>query len=243
MVFLKFEKVKKSFGKKEVLSEVSFDVKEKEIFGLIGVSGGGKTTLLKILVGMSRATGGKIWFEEKDVLEKPFYLRKNTGFATQKNMLFEELTLAENSSYFGKLYGVKRGNLKQRFVNLVELLGLGGFEDLQIRYFSGGMVKRANLLVALIHSPKLLILDEPTIGLDPILRENLWGYIHVINQEGTTILVTSHLLDEIEQNCSRVGILKSGKVVTLATIKEYKSKYGNKPFSKIFQEVMSHGSL
>jgi len=176
-------------------------------------------------------------------LEKPFYLRKNTGFATQKNMLFEELTLAENSSYFGKLYGVKRGNLKQRFVNLVELLGLGGFEDLQIRYFSGGMVKRANLLVALIHSPKLLILDEPTIGLDPILRENLWGYIHVINQEGTTILVTSHLLDEIEQNCSRVGILKSGKVVTLATIKEYKSKYGNKPFSKIFQEVMSHGSL
>jgi len=240
---LKFEKVKKSFGKKEVLINISFEVKEKEIFGLVGSSGGGKTTLLKILVGMSKASGGKILFEEKNVLKKSFYLRKHTGFATQKNMLFEELTLKENGFYFGKLYGVSKKQLIKRFTKLTGLLGLSGFEDLQIRNFSGGMVKRANLLVALIHSPKLLILDEPTVGLDPVLREILWKYIHVINDEGTTIFVISHLLPEIEENCNRVGILKKGKIVTLATIKQYKSRYGNKSFSDIFRRILEDGSL
>ena len=105
------------------------------------------------------------------------------------------------------------------------------------------MQKRANILVSLIHNPKLLILDEPTVGLDPILRSVLWNYIHRINDDGTTIIVTSHLLDEIEENCDRAGILKNGKIVSLAPIKEYKKKYGSRSFKNIFEEIMQDENI
>jgi len=240
MVFLEFKEVMKRFGKKEVLSEVSFTVKQGEIFGLIGVSGGGKTTLLNILVGMARASGGKILFGDKNVLRKPSYLRKAVGFATQRNMLFEELSLKENAFYFGKLYKMRMSDILSRFEELTSLLGLDGFEDFQIRKFSGGMIKRANLLVSLIHNPKLLVLDEPTIGLDPLLRDILWKYIHSINLQGTTIIVISHLLEEIEENCKTIGILKRGKIVALGGISQYKRAYKNKSLSDIFEDILKN---
>lgn len=240
MNLLEFENVVKSYNGKKVLSGVSFSIKEGEIFGLVGGSGCGKSTLLKILIGMIRADGGKVFFEGKDSLKREDYLKKNTGFATQENMLFDELTIKENSYYFGKLYGMKNKTIKERFNELLELLRLKGFEDTQINYLSGGMAKRANLLVSLIHNPKLLILDEPTVGLDPALRRSLWDYIQRINKVGTTILVTSHLLEEIEENCGRIGILKSGEIIAMASVAEYKRKYGkHKSFNEIFQEILN----
>lgn len=243
MTFLEFKGVKKRYGAKDVLSDVSMNVEEREIFGLVGSSGGGKSTLLKILVGMSDATDGKIIFQDKNVLQRPEILRKSTGFATQKNMLFDELTLKENAYYFGRLYGMRRKDIRTRFNELTYLLGLSGFESLQIRNFSGGMVKRANLLISLIHSPKLLILDEPTVGLDPVLRDILWKYIHNINVGGTTIIVISHLLDEVEQNCDRVAILKSGKIVAIGTVEQYRRKYQGKKFSEIFEAIIKNGNV
>jgi ABC-2 type transport system ATP-binding protein len=243
MSLIRFHNIKKTFGKKEVLSNVSFEINEGEIFGLVGRSGGGKTTLLKILIGMLRVDEGKIFFEGKDILKRLTDLRKNTGFATQENMLFNELTVKENSYYFGELYGLHKKDLKDRFSELIDLLGLVGFENSLIKNLSGGMAKRANLLVALIHKPKLLILDEPTVGLDPLLRKNLWRYIHKINdEEGMTIFVISHLLEEMEENCTRIGILKNGNIVALATPSEYKAKY-KISFGEIFQEVMRNESL
>jgi len=244
MVFLEFKEVKKSFGDKEVLRDISFSVQEREIFGLVGSSGGGKTTLLKILVGMARANGGGIVFEDRNVLRRPYYLRKNTGFATQKNMLFDELTLRENAFYFGKLYSMSNKDINLRFRDLVNLLGLGGFENVQIDNYSGGMVKRANLLIALIHSPKLLVLDEPTVGLDPVLRDILWKYIHNINvSDGTTILVISHLLDEIEDHCSRAAILKKGKIVAMGSIEQYKKAYRGMTFPQIFEAIIKNENI
>ncbi len=243
MVFLDFVGVKKRYGKKEVLSDVTLSIQENEIFGLVGSSGGGKSTLLKILVGMASASGGKILFRDKDVLRRPEFLRKNIGFATQKNMLFDELTLKENAFYFGRLYSMGRREIRERFLELTPLLGLSGFENLQIKNYSGGMVKRANLLISLIHNPKLLILDEPTVGLDPVLRDILWKYIHNINKNGTTILVISHLLDEIGEHCDRAGILKRGKIVAFGSIKQYKKAYMGKNFQEIFEAIIKNEEL
>ena len=237
-----FDGVKKVFRGKEVLSDVSFGIKKGEIFGLVGESGCGKTTLLKTIMGGCRVDSGGIFFENKVALENMNYLRKNTGFATQDNMLFNELTVKENGFYFGRLYNMKKGYIKTRFNELINLFKLGGFEHNKISQLSGGMAKRANLLVALMHKPKLLILDEPTIGLDYLLRSVLWGYIHKINkEENTTILVTSHLLDEIEENCDRIGILKYGTIVSLASVSEYKKHYKeSKSFSEIFQCIIKN---
>jgi ABC-2 type transport system ATP-binding protein len=238
MVFLEFKNIKKKFRKNEVLRDVSFNVNQGEIFGLIGKSGGGKSTLFKIIIGMLRVDQGRIFLEGNNVLRKTSYLRKNTGFATQENMLFNELTVQENSEYFGELYGVSKEDIRIRFQELIRLLELQGFENLQVNQLSGGMQKRANILVSLIHRPKLLILDEPTIGLDSILRASLWEYIHKINKEGTTILVTSHLLDEIEKNCKRIGILKDGRMYAIATPSQYKNTYKTKNFNEVFKRLL-----
>ncbi len=237
---LEFKNIKKRFKKKEVLSNISFKIQEGEIFGLVGRSGCGKSTLLKILVGLIESDEGEIYFDGKDITKKENYLRKNTGFATQENMLIESLTIKENAVYFGKLYGKRKGEIIKRFRELLALLGLGGFENTLIKNLSGGMAKRANLLVSLIHNPKLLILDEPTTGLDSLLRKSLWTYIREINKTGTTILVTSHLLDEIEENCGEVAILKNGRISDFGTLEEYKKEFGkNKSFSQIFQEIVA----
>lgn len=240
MGFLEFKEVKKRFGKKEVLSGISFGIEKKDVFGLIGRSGCGKSVLLKILIGMVKADAGQILFDGRNVLRNLNYLRKKTGFATQDNMLFNELSIKENCFYFGRLYGLKKRDIKSKFKELIGLLELDGFENAFIENLSGGMAKRANLLVSLIHSPELLVLDEPTVGLDPILRKSLWEYVRTINACGTTILVTSHLLDEIEENCNKVAVLKKGKVISMASIEDYKEAYGkNKSFEQIFREIQT----
>jgi len=238
MELLNLVDVEKSYRTHMVLDKINLNINEKEIFGLIGKSGGGKSTLLKVIMGVAKADKGKILFREKNALHNLNYLRKNTGFATQDNMLFEELSISENSLYFGKLYGMDKKDIISNFQVLITLLSLGGFENTQIRHLSGGMIKRANLLVSLIHNPRLLILDEPTAGLDPILRKNLWNYIHRINRVGTTILVTSHLLDEIENNCNRVAILNKGKIISVASPQAYKNKYNSKDLNEVFEKVL-----
>ncbi|MCK5603928.1 ABC transporter ATP-binding protein [Candidatus Pacearchaeota archaeon] len=235
--------MKKKYKDKHVLNDVSFEVKKGEIFGLVSQSGGGKSTLFKILIGMSNANAGQIIFEDKNVLKRPSYLQKNTGFATQKNMLFGILTLKENALYFGKLYGMKRSQILHRLAEITPLMNLNKFENLQLKDFSGGMIKRANLLISLIHSPKLLILDEPTVGLDSIIRETIWEYIHNINENGTTILITSHLLDEIEEHCDSVGILKKGNIVAIGTMDQYKETYKGLSFKDIFEAIIKNENI
>jgi len=216
-------------------------IREGEIFGLIGQSGGGKSTVLRILLGMAGISSGNIYFNGKDALSNLNFLRKKTGFATQENTLIDELSMWENAVYFGRLYGLSGKIIRTRFKELISLLDLDGYEDLGVRNLSGGMKKRANLLISLIHNPKLLILDEPTTGLDTILRESLWKYIRQINKEGTTILVTSHLLDEIENNCDTIAILGRGKIITSGLIKDYFDSFpGKKSLNEIFLEVLKN---
>lgn len=240
MNLLSFQNLQKKYKKREVLRNITFSINEGEILGLIGRSGGGKSTLLNIIIGMIYPDRGTLFFEGINAIRKANYLRKRTGFATQENMLFDELTIKENSLYFGKLYSMKKNEILARFSSLIPLLGLSGFENTQVKWLSGGMTKRANILVSLIHNPKLLILDEPTSGLDSMLRNSLWDYIHKINKEGTTIIVVSHLLEEIEKNCDRIAIINHGEIYALASPAQFKENYGDISFNNIFEELMKN---
>ncbi len=236
---LSFYNIKKIFGKNEVLEDVSFYVEEGDILGFVGKSGSGKSTLLNILLGILSPNSGKIYFRNKNVTKKSKELKKEIGYVSQDNSLFPELSLEENSYYFGKLYSVNKKIIKQRFSNFVKLLGFEGFENFKLSTFSGGMIKRANILVSLIHNPKILILDEPTVGLDPILREELWHYIRELNKkEKITVLLVTHLLGEVDDNCNKVAVLKKGKIFSLAKLNEYRKAYDEDSFSKIFKEIM-----
>ncbi len=238
-MLLEFREVKKSFNKKQVLSGINFGLHEGEIFGLIGPSGGGKTTLLKILNGILIPDSGKVFFNSRNIFKNLRKFRMKIGFSSQENTLFDELTIQENAFYFSRLYQVPRKYFKNRFFDLISLLGLQGFENTSINQLSGGMKKRANLLVSLIHKPHLLILDEPTAGLDSLLRNSLWEYIKKINKEDkVTVLVVSHLLGEIEENCKRISIMKDGQIFAVASMKQYKEKYGkNISLEKLFEAI------
>jgi len=238
MALLEFHNLEKRYGRKEVLRGISFSINKGDIFGLVGRSGCGKTTLLKILMGLVSLDKGDITFEDLKFRKKLNYLRKNTGYASQEDTLFEELTIKENAYYFGKLYGLNKKQIKLNLDDLLVLLGLDGFENFEVRSLSGGMNKRTNLLVSIIHGPRLLILDEPTVGLDSLLRHSIWNYIKKINKNGTTILVTSHLLDELEENCNKIAVMKKGKIAESRTLEEYSKKYGEKPFARIFEEII-----
>lgn len=244
MNFLEFLGVKKSFGKKEVLKGINFFILEGDIFGFSGKSGGGKTTLLNILIGLSKPSSGKILFKGKEISKDYNSFKKKVGFVSQDNSLFLELTLKENCFYFGKLYSMKRKEIHTRFLELVKILDLEEYSNLKLSEYSGGMLRRANILVSLIHHPDLLILDEPTVGLDNLLRESLWDYIKKINKkEKLTIFLVTHLLKEIEENCSSVAIMKGGKIATFARVEEYHKKYTNLSFEEIFKRVMENENI
>lgn len=238
MAFISLQQLNKRFKYKRVISNLSLDVNMGDLFGLVGKSGCGKTTLLKILIGMINPDSGKILFDNKNVFFNKNFLRRNVGFASQENMLYEELTLKENIYYFGKLYGVKGKIITGRMYRLLGLFELDSSENELISKLSGGMKKRANILVSLIHDPKLLILDEPTVGLDFILREKIWYYIRLINASGKTIIVTSHLLEELEENCKTLGIMKNGKITNIIRDKRM---FQIKHLKEIFEEEMKNG--
>ncbi len=241
---IEFANISKSFGKKEVLRGVSFKLKEGEILGLVGLSGCGKTTLFNILIGLVREDSGEILFLNEKRKKNWKILRQTSGYASQSLMVIEELSIKENCFYFGSLYGMKRNETNKRMSGLLELFNLRGTENVLIKKLSGGMKERANLLVSMIHNPRILILDEPTVGLDPIIRGTLWSYIRAINNVGTTIIVASHFMEELEKNCDRIVFLKNGKIVAEGNIQQFKNFYGREQgLNEIFNMVMKDEAL
>ena len=214
-ISLKIKGVGKSFKKNVVLKDVNLEARGSEILGLVGKSGCGKSTLLKILVGYYEPEKGKILLNNKDISKDVLGLRRAVGYTTQENSFYEKLTVAENMNYYANLYRVPLKTKEGRIKNLLAQVGLLRHKKLLAEKISGGMKRRLDFAISLVHDPSILILDEPTTGLDPILVEEFWKIVVEIVKKGRTAIVISHLFDELEENCSRIGIMDKGKIIKI----------------------------
>lgn len=210
----------KRFGNVQALDHVSFEIQEGEVLGLLGPNGAGKTTAIRALAGLIGVDSGEIILlgEKQDV--NNIRLKQHLGLITQEVTVFEELTAEENLRFFGGLYGVKGDKLRQRVKETLEFVGLSEYAKKAPGKFSGGMQRRLNIACALIHSPKFLIMDEPTVGIDPQSRSYILEAVKRLTTQGTTVLYTSHYMEEVQAIASQIVIMDLGRVIASGTLDE-----------------------
>ena len=224
---IEIKDVTKSYGRHKVLQNVSFEIMEGELFGLLGPNGAGKSTLIDILTGIQSMDSGEIFINGKSIKTDKVEIRKQLGLVPQDIALLEELNAVDNLEYFGGLYGLAGAELKNQIEKLLEVAGLTDKKKEKVKNYSGGMKRRLNIAVAMLHNPSILILDEPTVGVDAQSRQHIFDYIQSLAEQGTTILYTSHYMEEIETLCKRVFILDLGEEVAYGTKEEVKKLVGN----------------
>ncbi|WP_449538718.1 ABC transporter ATP-binding protein [Ferdinandcohnia sp. Marseille-Q9671] len=229
---VEINKISKSFGKKIVLNEIDLLIEQGRIYGFIGPSGAGKTTLVKIIVGMDSPDSGAIQVLGKKVPN--LELLQDIGYMAQSDALYLELTGEENLAFFASLYRLNRAEKKERIAYTSKLVNLTEDLNKKVSTYSGGMKRRLSLAIALIHNPKLLILDEPTVGIDPELRLNIWNeLIRLKKEEGKTIIVTTHVMEEAER-CDYIAMVRDGHILTRGTPEELKEAYHARNFDEVF---------
>lgn len=199
------------------LSELSLAINEGEIFGLLGPNGAGKTTLISLLCGLIKPTSGSFTINNLMYAENANQIKKIIGVVPQEYALYPTLTAKENLMYFGSMYGLKGANLKQKVTESLDFLGLLKFADKRVETFSGGMKRRVNLIAGILHNPKILFLDEPTVGVDVQSKNAIIDYLKQLNKAGTTIIYTSHHLAEAQDFCSQIAIIDRGKIYAQGT--------------------------
>lgn len=223
--------VSKRYGKHEVLKNVNLEIESGEIFGLLGPSGAGKTTLVRQLVGLEMPSEGDIFlFGEKMPSLK---LIERIGYMAQSDALYTELSAKENLEFFASLFGLKGAQRKKRILEVMELVDLSEHLKKLVTNYSGGMKRRLSLAAALLHEPELVILDEPTVGIDPVLRKSIWSGFYDLKAQGKTLIVTTHVMDEAEK-CDRLGLIRDGRLIAVGTPEELKSSTGSSTVEEAF---------
>lgn len=222
---IRIDNLKKSFNGKVVLDSINLEIYQGELFGIVGSSGSGKTTLLNSMIGFLEPDFGEILLKEANSLPKSVSdnheaVKKSMGFAAQQPSFYPRLTVLENLDYFGSLYDLPREARLANARTLIKLVSLEGATHTLAENLSGGMERRLDIACSLIHDPSILILDEPTSNLDPLLSKHIWNLLQKINKKGTTVIVASHEFSEIESICSRIGIIADGKLLKVGTIQE-----------------------
>ncbi|MDO8726376.1 MAG: ABC transporter ATP-binding protein [Candidatus Methanoperedens sp.] len=225
---IKIRSLSKNYGGFKALFEVSLDIEKGTIFGLLGPNGAGKSTLIKVLSCQSRPSGGNAYIDGLDVVIDKKKVLSIIGVVPQENSFYDDLTVNENLAYFGSLYRVNGPEIKKRSSNILSMLKLGEKTNSRAGTLSGGMKTRLNIACALVHKPRVLILDEPSVGLDPVSRQALWDTIREVNSEGTTILITTHYMQEADALCDRILIMNRGKIVEEGKPGELKEAAGEK---------------
>lgn len=211
--------VSKSFGTHHVLEDISLSVDKNEIYGLLGPSGAGKTTLVKMIAGIETPTKGSI--KVLGTLMPNLHNMTRIGFMAQSDALYVELSGKENLEFFASIYGLKGQKQKERIEQAASLVNLTEFLKKPVHQYSGGMKRRLSLAAALLHEPEILILDEPTVGIDPVLRQSIWNELYKLSDTGTTILVTTHVMDEAEK-CGQLGMLRDGRLIATGSPQQLK---------------------
>ncbi len=223
---LRIENLKKSYGTVEAVNGVSFEVKPGEIFGLLGPNGAGKTSIISILTTLERPTSGRALIFETDVTEDPMTTKRQIGVVHQEVINSGFFSVEEILEFQSGYYGIAKN--KERIHYLLEKLGLYEHRQKKVKQLSGGMKRRLMIGKALVHNPKLLLLDEPTAGVDITLRETLWKFVLELQREGLSILLTTHYLEEAEQLCQRVGIINYGRLECVEPTQEVIQKFTQK---------------
>lgn len=228
---VRIENLSKNYGKQEVLKDIDLTVGEGQIYGLIGPSGSGKTTLVKMIVGIDSPDAGKVTVMGKRVPD--LKLLQDIGYMAQSDALYLELTGKENLVFFASLFGLKGAALQERIAYVANLVQLEDAVNRKVAAYSGGMKRRLSLAIALVHDPKLLILDEPTVGIDPELRQSIWQELLELMAQGKTIMLTTHVMDEAAK-CEVIALVRDGGILAKGSPEELKAKFGASDLEGVF---------
>jgi len=226
----------KKFGSFVANDHLTFSVKKGEIFGFLGANGAGKTTAIKILCGLSSPTSGYVNVAGYDVYKKANSIKRNIGYMSQKFSLYEDLTIEENFRFYGGIYGLSRAEIIKSTNHLIERVGLEDYRKRLISSLPLGWKQKLAFSVAIMHNPKIVFLDEPTAGVDPITRKQFWEMIYETSLLGMTIFVTTHYMDEAEY-CERISIMTEGKIIAIDTPENLKKKYGVDDMEEVFLKI------
>lgn len=230
-IALKVEHLNKSFDKKQILHDISIDVHKARILGLLGPSGSGKTTLVKLMAGIDTPDSGDVLVLGEKV--PSLKMLSKIGYMAQADALYGDLTAGENLRFFASMYGLRRTEQRERIEEVMKLVDLSDYLKMQVKKYSGGMKRRLSLAVALLHEPPILVLDEPTVGIDPVLRISIWEQLYELCRNGTTIIVTTHVMDEAEK-CHELGMLREGRLIALGTPDEILAASGSQTMEEAF---------
>ncbi|MFD1030142.1 ABC transporter ATP-binding protein [Metaplanococcus flavidus] len=228
---IRIESLSKNYGKQEVLKDINLEVGEGRIYGFIGPSGSGKTTLVKMIVGIDSPDTGTVTVLDKKVPN--LKLLQDIGYMAQSDALYPELTGKENLVFFASLFGLKGTALRERIAYVSKLVQLDDAMNKKVVAYSGGMKRRLSLAIALVHDPKLLILDEPTVGIDPELRQSVWQELLELMAQGKTIVLTTHVMDEAAK-CEVIALVRDGGILASGSPAELKAEYGAADLEGVF---------
>ena len=230
------EGLTKTFGSFTAVDAISFNVNPGEIFGFLGANGAGKTTALKMLTGLLKPSAGKAWVAGIEVGRKPEQVKRRIGYMSQKFSLYEDLTVRENIRLYGGIYGLKRSEIKSKTTALLDRLQLSPYADQLVAGLPLGWRQKLAFSVALLHEPRIVFLDEPTSGVDPLTRRQFWELIYEAAHQGVTLMVTTHYMDEAEY-CDRVSIMVDGRIEALDTPRKMKQTFDAEDMDTVFRKL------
>jgi len=230
------EKLTKIFGEVTAVDNVTFDINRGEVFGVLGPNGSGKTTTIRMLCGLLTPTSGAATVAGFDVRTQSEEIRRNIGYMSQRFGMYEDLTVAENLDFYSSLYGLAGQEKRKRMDELFDELGLRPRINQLVGTLSGGWKQRISLACAIAHHPQVLFLDEPTAGVDPAARRRFWDTIYELAKSGTTILVTTHYMDEAAR-CQRIAFLSRGHLIAIGTSEEVTKQFGKPTIEDVFIEL------
>jgi len=235
-IVIKTEKLTKKFGDFTATDAITFEVYEGEIFGFLGANGAGKTTAMRMLCGLSKPTSGEATIAGFDIYRETEKIKANIGYMSQKFSLYEDLTVIENIRFFGGVYGLSDKEIKEKSDHLIDLLGLKEESKKLVGSLPLGWKQKLAFSVAIIHDPKIVFLDEPTGGVDPVTRRQFWDLIYEASNRGITIFVTTHYMDEAEY-CNRISMMVDGEMRALDTPANLKKTYNATSMDEVFFEL------
>jgi ABC-2 type transport system ATP-binding protein len=231
---IRIENLTKKYEDVTAVDGLSLEIEKGELFGLLGPNGAGKTTVIKVLCGLIKPTNGSVYVGGFDVTKDAVRVKELIGVCPQDTAAYPFLSGRENVELFGNLHTMPKEKLKKSTDELLEKMSLSEDANRRLGKYSGGMKRRINLIMALVHDPQIAFLDEPTVALDPQSRHAVWDFIKELGKKGKTIILTTHYMEEAEELCDRVGIIDHGKLIALDTPKQLKDKYKAKDLEEVF---------